>query len=307
MQFHPTVLYMAGSARHLLTEALRGEGAYLRDRNGHRFMPDYHPLAELAPRDDVSQAIARQMAKTHHPNVYLDLSHLDAEFIRKRFPGIDRLCQSFDLDITRDRIPVCPGAHYMIGGVTVDDHGRSSLAGLWAAGEVSSSGLHGANRLASNSLLEGLVYGARVAQDIRRELEASGSWALEVPPIQSAVIEHSRSRIDLDDLLKSLRALMWRRMGITRDAAGLEDAAAQVDHWCRYVLPLVFDDPAGWEVQNMLITARLMIAAASERKESRGVHSRSDFPVPDPSLNHHLTLRRPAIEPRLKKPDQLVK
>jgi L-aspartate oxidase len=128
---------------------------------------------------------------------------------------------------------------------------------------------------------------------------------LEVPPIQSAAVEHSRARIDLDDLLKSLRALMWRRMGITRDAAGLEDAAAQVDHWCRYVLPLVFDDPAGWAVQNMLITARLMISAASERKESRGVHSRSDFPVPDPSLNYHLTLRRPAIEPRLKKPASL--
>ena len=121
MQFHPTVLYMAGSARHLLTEALRGEGAYLRDKDGHRFMPDCHPLAELAPRDDVSLAIARQMARTHHPSVYLDLSHLDPEFIRRRFPGIDRLCQSFDLDITRDPIPVCPGAHYMIGGVTIDE------------------------------------------------------------------------------------------------------------------------------------------------------------------------------------------
>ena len=159
MQFHPTVLYMAGSARHLLTEALRGEGAYLRDKDGHRFMPEYHPLAELAPRDEVSLAIARQMARTLHPNVYLDLSHLDPDFIRQRFPGIDRLCQSFDLDITRDPIPVCPGAHYMIGGMTVDTSGRSSLPGLWAAGEVSSSGLHGANRLASNSLLEGLVYG----------------------------------------------------------------------------------------------------------------------------------------------------
>ena len=174
MQFHPTVLYIAGSARHLLTEALRGEGAYLRDKDGHRFMPDYHPLAELAPRDDVSLAIARQMARTQHPNVYLDLSHLDPDFIRQRFPGIDRLCRSFDLDITRDPIPVCPGAHYMIGGVTVDTSGRTTLPGLWAAGEVTSSGLHGANRLASNSLLEGLVYGARVAEDIVGELERTG-------------------------------------------------------------------------------------------------------------------------------------
>ena len=224
MQFHPTVLYMAGSARHLLTEALRGEGAYLRDKDGHRFMPEYHPLAELAPRDEVSLAIARQMARTLHPNVYLDLSHLDPDFIRQRFPGIDRLCQSFDLDITRDPIPVCPGAHYMIGGMTVDTSGRSSLPGLWAAGEVASSGLHGANRLASNSLLEGLVYGARVAGDVVGELEQTGPWQLEVPPISAVetrvATKESRARIDLDDLRKSLRALMWRQMGITRTAAG---------------------------------------------------------------------------------------
>jgi L-aspartate oxidase len=306
MQFHPTVLYMAGSARHLLTEALRGEGAYLRDKDGHRFMPEYHPLAELAPRDDVSQAIARQMAKTRHPNVYLDLSHLDHEFIRKRFPGIDRLCQSFDLDITRDQIPVCPGAHYMIGGVTIDDHGRTTLPGLWAAGEVSSSGLHGANRLASNSLLEGLVYGSRAADDIAHELEQAGPRQLEVPPIASTSAGKGRARIDLDDLLKSLRGLMWRRMGITRDAAGLDDASLQVDHWCRYVLPQVFDDPAGWAMQNMLITARLMIAAARERKESRGVHSRADFPEPDPTWNHHITLRCPPIEAKEHKPGQVV-
>ncbi len=123
MQFHPTVLYMAGSTRHLLTEALRGEGAYLRDRFGERFMPAVHPLGELAPRDVVSLAIAAQMAKTQHPNVYLDLSHLDPDHIRRRFPGIDRLCRNFDLDITRDPIPACPGAHYMIGGVTVDMQG----------------------------------------------------------------------------------------------------------------------------------------------------------------------------------------
>jgi L-aspartate oxidase len=299
MQFHPTVLYMAGSARHLLTEALRGEGAYLRDRNGHRFVPEYHPLAELAPRDDVSLAIAQQMAKTRHPNVYLDLSHLDPLFIRQRFPGIDRLCQSFDLDITRDPIPVCPGAHYMIGGVTVDGTGRSSLPGLWAAGEVASSGLHGANRLASNSLLEGLVYGDRVARDIAAELAAAGPWTLEVPPISAAAKEgkEGRPRIDLDDLRKSLRGLMWRQMGITRDGPGLEQAAVQVDHWCRYVLPQVFDDPTGWAIQNMLITARLMIAAAIERTESRGVHSRSDYPAADPAWLRHITMKRPAIAP----------
>src|SRR5205809_681055 len=160
MQFHPTVLYVAGSSRFLISEAVRGEGAYLRDKNGKRFMLDEDPRAELAPRDVVAQAIVRCMDRTQHPNVYLDLSHLDPALVRQRFPGIAKVCRGFGLDITRDLIPVRPGAHYMIGGVTVDTAGRTTVPGLWAAGEVTSSGLHGANRLASNSLLEGLVYGA---------------------------------------------------------------------------------------------------------------------------------------------------
>src|SRR5487761_1199995 len=169
MQFHPTVLYIAGSSRSLITEAMRGEGARLVDRTGRRFMPDYDERAELAPRDVVSQAIVKQMEKTRHPNVYLDLSHLDAVRVRGRFPGIAATCAEFGIDITRDWIPVRPGAHYMIGGVTVDTVGRTTLAGLWAAGEVSSSGLHGANRLASNSLLEGLVYGAHAGEGASRQ------------------------------------------------------------------------------------------------------------------------------------------
>ncbi|MGP0064369.1 MAG: L-aspartate oxidase [Isosphaeraceae bacterium] len=295
MQFHPTVLYIAGSTRHLLTEALRGEGAYLRDCNGERFMPACHPLAELAPRDDVSLAIAAQMAKTQHPSVYLDLSHLDADRIRHRFPGIDRLCRTFELDITRDPIPACPGAHYMIGGVTVDLHGRTTLPGLWAAGEVTSSGLHGANRLASNSLIEGLVYGARAAEDIVAGLDKEGPRPLDVPPHAAATSKDGHARIDVGDVRESLRALLWRRMGITRDAAGLGEAADRVDKWSRYILPLEFDEATGWTLQNMLIVARLMIAAASARCESRGVHYRRDFPRPDPATNHHISLR--AIDP----------
>ena len=187
MQFHPTVLYMAGSARHLLTEALRGEGAYLRDKDGHRFMPEHHPLAELAPRDDVSLAIARQMAKTRHPNVYLDLSHLDP---RLHPPAVSR---------HRPALPeLRPGHHPRpdpgLPRRPLHDRRRDrrraaagpALPGLWAAGEVSSSGLHGANRLASNSLLEGLVYGARVAEDIAHALDDAGPWQLEVPPIMAA-------------------------------------------------------------------------------------------------------------------------
>jgi L-aspartate oxidase len=291
MQFHPTVLYIAGSTRHLLTEALRGEGAYLRDCNGERFMPAYHPLAELAPRDDVSLAIAAQMARTQHPSVYLDLSHLDADRVRRRFPGIDRLCRTFDLDIARDPIPVCPGAHYMIGGVSVDTSGRTTLPGLWGAGEVTSSGLHGANRLASNSLLEGLVYGARAAEDIVAGLDREGHRPLEVPPISAPTRGDGHGRIDVSDVRESLRALLWRRMGITRDAAGLVEAADRVDRWSRYILPQEFDDPGGWTLQNMLVVARLMISAAATRRESRGVHYRRDFPQPDPTLNHHIALR----------------
>jgi L-aspartate oxidase len=296
MQFHPTVLYIAGSARHLLTEALRGEGAYLRDRNGHRFMPEYHPLAELAPRDDVSRAITEQMARTQHPSVYLDLSHLDPAYIKRRFPGIDRLCRGFDLDMTRDPIPVRPGAHYMIGGVTIDHDGRTTLPGLWAAGEVTSSGLHGANRLASNSLLEGLVHGARAAEDIVRMLEAEGPARLEVPPIAGSPLEDGHETLDLADIRDSLRSLMWRAVGITRDGPGLAEAADQVEFWRRYVLGHVFSDPAGWTLQNMLIVARLMIAAASMRQESRGVHTRRDFPNPDPAWVRHIPLRCPSEE-----------
>ncbi len=292
MQFHPTVLYIAGSSRHLLTEALRGEGAYLRDRDGHRFMPEFHPQAELAPRDDVSRAITTVMARTEHPCVYLDLSHLDPAHIRSRFPGIDALLRSFDLDITRDRIPVRPGAHYFLGGVTVDRNARTTIPNLWAAGEVTSSGLHGANRLASNSLLEGLVFGARAAEDILGVLESSGSVRLEVPPVSSNSAPPPREPLDLADIRNSLRSLMWRKVGITRDARGLTEAASQVDFWCRYALPQVFDEPTGWTLQNMLTVARLMIAAALERKESRGVHTRTDFPDTRSEWAHHINLGR---------------
>ena len=291
MQFHPTVLYLAGSTRHLMTEALRGEGAYLRDCNGDRFMPGCHTLAELAPRDDVSLAIAARMAATQHPNVYLDLSHLNPDRIRQRFPGIDRLCRTFELDITRDLIPVCPGAHYMIGGVTVDLQGRTTLPRLWAAGEVTSSGLHGANRLASNSLIEGLVYGARAAEDLIAILDDEGPGPLEVPPLSATASREGQTRIDVTDVRESLRALLWRRMGITRDAAGLAEAADRVDQWSRYILPLEFNDMSGWTLQNMLVVARLMITAAAVRCESRGVHFRRDFPHTDPEMNQHVTLR----------------
>jgi L-aspartate oxidase len=279
-QFHPTVLYIAGSSRSLITEAIRGEGARLVDRRGYRFMPDYDDRAELAPRDVVSQAIVRQMEKTQYPNVYLDLSHLDPVFVRKRFPGIDATCSKFGLDITRDRIPVRPGAHYMIGGVTVDADGRTTLPGLWAAGEVSSSGLHGANRLASNSLLEGLVLGAG-AGDAASLAASKMDDDYRAMPLANPVEEPPVESLDLDDIRNSLQSLMWRFAGVQRSGEQLAEAAAAIDLWRRYVLPRQFGDPTGWELQNMLTVGRMMVAAALAREESRGVHSRMDFPRSD--------------------------
>lgn len=292
MQFHPTVLYIAGSSRHLITEAIRGEGAWLIDSDGHRFMPEYDARSELAPRDVVSQSIVNQMEKTAHPNVYLDLRHLDAERLRQRFPGIAKLCAKFDLDLKSDPIPVRPGAHYMIGGVTVDHYGRTTLPGLWAAGEVTSTGLHGANRLASNSLLEGLVYGARCGEGASQAAAQMPDQYHAVPienPIRKPRIEEP---LDISDIRNSLRALMWRNVGIRREEKRLREAAKQTDLWCRYVFDRQFEDPAGWELQNMLTIAKVLIAAAIERRESRGVHLRSDFPqIDEQNWTRRLTFR----------------
>jgi L-aspartate oxidase len=307
MQFHPTVLYIAGGARSLITEAVRGAGAHLVDRDGRRFMPEFDARAELAPRDVVSRAITDVMHRTHHANVYLDLAHLDAEMVRRRFPGMAELCAKFGLDLARDRIPVRPGAHYMIGGVTVDDTGRTTLPGLLAAGEVTSSGLHGANRLASNSLLEGLVYGARAGAAASADVLAmpGGDRADEfrVPPISFPRAEagDTNGTLDLADIRNSLRALMWRHVGVERTEDSLREALDTVEGWCRYVLPRQFADPQGWQLQNMLEVARLMIHAAIDRRETRGVHYRADQPAAREEWRRHIAWRRgrpgPVLEP----------
>jgi L-aspartate oxidase len=291
MQFHPTVLYIAGGSRSLITEAVRGEGAHLIDKNGKRFMPEYDARAELAPRDIVSQSIVSQMEKTQHSCVYLDLSHLDAKFVRSRFPHIAEACAKFSIDITKDPIPVRPGAHYMMGGVTVDLQGRSSMEGLWAAGEVTSSGLHGANRLASNSLLEGLVYGAHAgagassaAMGMRDDFRAL--------PLENPSTSINGEPLDLLDIRNSLKALMWRAAGVRRSGELLEEAAESIDNWRNYVLVRQFDSQSGWELQNMLTIARAMVAAALAREESRGTHLRTDFREPKPEWKKHLCLKR---------------
>ena len=292
MQFHPTVLYIAGSSRHLITEAMRGEGAYLVDRHGRRFMNDYDDRAELAPRDVVSWAIVSQMERTQYPNVFLDLTHLDPKMVRERFPGIAALCADFDLDVTRDPIPVRPGAHYIIGGVTVDLDGRTTLPGLWAAGEVAASGLHGANRLASNSLLEAMVFGAHAGEGASREA-AGVDDCFHAVPLKNAAVEPGGEPLDLADIRNSLKSLMWRKAGVRRDAEGLGEALENIDRWCRYALARQFSDPTGWELQNMLCAAQLMLRAALAREETRGCHVRTDFPDRDDSRwNHHITSRR---------------
>ena len=292
VQFHPTVLYIAGGSRSLISEATRGEGA----PPGRSPRPSLHARLRsprrACARDVVSLSIVGQMEKTRHPNVYLDMTHLDPERVRSRFPGIAAICAEFDLDITRDRIPVRPGAHYMMGGITVDLEGRTTLPALWAAGEVSSTGLHGANRLASNSLLEALVYGARAGAGAScAALEQKDDFfAL---PIENPRVDSIGEPLNLDDIRNALKSLMWRNVGVRRDGDSLAEARQTVKHWCRYVLARQFNDPGGWELQNMICLARLMIEAALERQESRGAHVRTDYPEADDARwNRHICFQR---------------
>ncbi|MFQ5500957.1 MAG: L-aspartate oxidase [Phycisphaerae bacterium] len=292
VQFHPTALYVAGAARALISEAVRGEGAHLVDHTGHRFMPDMHPDAELAPRDIVSRAILSHLVETSSTAVYLDVRHFPPGRFETRFPNIAALCREFDIDVGSELIPVRPAAHYMIGGVAVDGDGRSSIDGLFACGEAAATGVHGANRLASNSLLEGLVFG-------RRAGARAAERAIEQPiPTPSRSLDHhitpsSRTELDLADVRNSLRAVCWRNLGIRRTGTRLAESLEIIDFWSRYVMDKVLDDRMGWETQNMLIVARCIAQSALAREESRGVHYRDDFPDRcDESFLGHITLQR---------------
>ncbi len=276
-QFHPTCLYIAGAARVLISEIVRGAGGVLRDREGQRFMPDFHPDAELAPRDVVSRAAFQRMVETGDTSVYLDLSDIDGD-PHGLFPGISRMCRFFGIDIATDPVPVRPGAHYMVGGLKVDELGHTTVDGLWAAGECASSGLHGANRMGSNSLLECLVLGTSAGRHASELALEAGAATVpprtgdERPPAPPGV------RVNIDDVVYSLKSLMWRQMGVTRDRAALEDALEKISFWTRAVVDLGRPEPRTWELVNMLTVARLAAAGALVREESRGVHFRSDFP-----------------------------
>jgi len=279
VQFHPTTFYLAGAARRLISEAVRGEGAYLRDSAGERFMPGYHPAAELAPRDVVSRSILQQIRNRGDTNVFLDLTHLDGEAMKKRFPQLASLAQSYGLDIARDRIPVHPSAHYSIGGLAVDDEGRTPLAGLYACGEAAASGVHGANRLASNSLLECLVYGARAGRAAVMDDRIPQRAPIRPPPQRDSwkVLD----LIERADMTNSIQSLMWRCAGIERDGERLEAARGKLAFWSQYVLRHPFPTPSGWEVQNLVLVSYLVVEAARRRLESRGVHFRTDHPERD--------------------------
>lgn len=292
MQFHPTTLYVAGASRALVTETLRGEGAILLDSKGCAFMKDYHPDAELAPRDIVSRAILAQMLKTKSTHAYLDVRHLDKSYLAKRFPLITELCESFDIDLGRDLIPVRPSAHYMVGGVKTDLNAKTTVEGLYACGEVASTGLHGANRLGSNSLLEGLVFGRIAGRAASKQKKTRPSLPEHIL-IKHQIPHSDRTRLDTADIKNSLRALMWRNVGITRKAKPLKEAQEIITFWQRYVMDKTFDSPDGWQCQNMLTVALLMAHSAEIRNESRGVHFRQDHPqTDDKQFKKHLEITR---------------
>ncbi|MBX3315878.1 MAG: L-aspartate oxidase [Phycisphaeraceae bacterium] len=298
MQFHPTTLYLPGAARFLISEAVRGEGAHLLDASGARFMPEVHPLAELAPRDVVSQAIVRQISKQGGRHVWLDCRHV--ERFDRRFPGIARLLGQFDLDPARNLIPVHPAAHYMVGGVRTDLEGRTDVPGLFAVGEVASVGLHGANRLASNSLLEGLVIGhaaGHAAGAVNGALGLEAARRSAPVPVISDVRPSSTGELDLEDVRSSLRSAMWKNVGIARTGGKLADAVDMLRFWARYTLDKIFDDPEGWEVQNMLLVASIMAESSAWREESRGCHARIDHPREEQAFAVHDCWRRGSSEP----------
>ncbi len=267
IQFHPTALSLEDAPRFLLSEAMRGEGGILRNKFGERFMSRYDERQELAPRDIVSRSIVAEMRRTGTRNVFLDMTALDAEFLRHRFPKIYETCRHFGLDITTDLLPVSPASHYCMGGVRTDLWGRSTVPGLYAAGEVASTGVHGANRLASNSLLEGLVFGARAGEAAAKDtvggrVQNRGSGN-----------DHSSSRSDstiATAVRKRIKRVMWERVGILRDRESLRSALREFGQMAQGSLST--------SSRNFVTLATLVATAALWREESRGGHFRTDFP-----------------------------
>ncbi|QGP94032.1 L-aspartate oxidase [Neomoorella glycerini] len=284
-QFHPTVLVHPGAPGFLISEAVRGEGAILRNQAGERFMPAYHPLGELAPRDVVSRSVASEMARHGSGHVYLDLTHLEGELVESRFPTITSTCRELGLDPLKEWLPVAPAAHYFMGGVRTDLNGRTNITGLYAGGEVACTGVHGANRLASNSLLEGLVFGGRIAAELlNQELKPSPCPRLKYNTLKEG------GREDTGNWL-AVQKIMQQRVGLIRNGEGLQEAASTLESWWP-LLGYPARDRLAAEIRNMLTVAHLIITAATWRRESRGAHYREDFPETDPAYRKRLVLAR---------------
>ncbi len=273
VQFHPTLLYVAGLKRQLITEALRGFGAYLRNADGERFMVGQHELAELAPRDVVSRAINLELQETGQAAVFLDVTHLDQSEMAKRFPAFTQSCKDASIDTSTSWVPVRPGPHYMIGGVIAAIDGTTNIERLLAVGEVSSTGLHGANRLASNSLLEGVVCGRAAG-----EVAIKNNTERQNIAIQNTRQTDASSELNLRDIANAVKGGMWRYMGVERDADGLNDFLRQVRRWRKFVTRQEHHGYLEWQLENMLLVSEAMTISALERNESRGVHFRSDCP-----------------------------
>ncbi|MFH0913733.1 MAG: L-aspartate oxidase [Chloroflexota bacterium] len=288
-QFHPTALRLPGAPPFLISEAVRGEGGVLRNIKGERFMLDYAPEGDLAPRDVVARSIVSEMQKTGSDRVFLDITHLPANFITTRFPHIYRFCREHGLDITRERIPVAPAAHYMMGGVKTNVWGETSLAGLFAAGETACTGVHGANRLASNSMLEVVVFSKRI---VKRTKEEGNARPAEGQPLYHALERREGAKVSSPPSFTALQRLLWERVGIMRDREGLTEAADTLAGWQKG-LPPPTDRPSG-ELHNLLLVGRLVTEAALLREESRGAHFRSDFPHKVPEWRRHTVFKREA-------------
>jgi len=277
VQFHPTALYLKNAPRFLLSEALRGEGGVLRNAELNRFMSKYHEMGELAPRDVVARAIAHELeiSRTKEPVVYLDMTHLMPEHIKARFPRIYSTCMQYNIDLTVDQVPIRPAAHYIMGGVRTDLLGHSSLPGLYAAGEAACTGVHGANRLASNSLLEGLVFGARAGQAMRDEISANPPGPARMA-LQPAAGDSSTN---VEEFIRDVQDLMWLKAGIVRSRQGMTDALRHLQSLSdRRPLPF---SRRNCEARNIHAVALLITRSALARLESRGAHYRTDYPAHD--------------------------
>lgn len=272
VQFHPTVLYHDRNRTFLISEAVRGEGAVLRNKDGERFMHKYHELKELAPRDVVSRAIFKEMKKTDSECVYLDITFKSRNFLQNRYPTIYKKCMEYGLDMSQDYIPVAPAEHYSMGGIKTDIFGRTGIKGFYACGEAACNGIHGANRLASNSLLEGLVFGSRIGSEIEGNMgKKHHSFSLKYKTDRKAV------DIDSKSIKSNIQKIMTEYVGIIRDEKGLYYAKREIDKYAKIVENMKNRTIEDFQVQNMVTMARLIIKSAIERKESRGAHYRLDY------------------------------